>query len=314
MILKLDRTNFRGPWCGPPVSWNSRMLFDEATYRADIQRCCAIGIPGVYTAGTTGEFYAMEFDEFQAIARATVEVGHRHKVPVAIGCTSTYTMGAARRAAFAAEIGADAIQVALPFWMEVGDEQVVPFFKEVAAAAPGLALSVYETKRTKKVLTAVQHRQIHAAVPQYVMLKANAGTLGYSPEGCKELSDIVNVFVSETKFASLGRLGAAGGCSAMVFWFPRYIAELWRRVEAKDWAEADRRCTVLAEMLTFIVAEFEGRGFTDTALDRMGGRLCPYLATGLQGRGPYPSPTEADVAILRRWCEKREPALLEMPV
>ena len=53
-------------------------------------------------------------------------------MPVMIGCASTYTLGTARRAAFAAEQGADAIQVAVPFWMEIEYSQVVPSFKEVA--------------------------------------------------------------------------------------------------------------------------------------------------------------------------------------
>jgi len=311
MLIKLDRSNFRGPWCGPPVAWDEGLRWDEATYRADLERCCDLGVPGVYTGGTTGEFYALEYEEFQAVSRATVAVCHRRRVPVAIGCTSTYTLGAARRAAFAAEIGADAIQVALPFWMETPDDQVVPFFREVAAAAPGLALSVYETKRAKKTLTGEQHRQIKDAVPAYLMVKANADTLGYSVEGCRELSQIVNVFVGERKFAELGRAGAAGGCSSMIYWFPRFIPELWRRVEAKDWAEADRGCAVLEQMMVFLRSLISGRNLFDSALDRMGGRLIPFLSASLRCRPPYPSATADDVKALRGWCQDHHPQLLQ---
>ena len=53
-------------------------------------------------------------------------------MPVMIGCAATYTLGTARRAAFAAEQGADAIRVAIPFWMEIEYSQVVPFFKKIA--------------------------------------------------------------------------------------------------------------------------------------------------------------------------------------
>src|SRR5690606_25351663 len=120
--------------------------FDEATYRGDVTRCCEIGVPGVYTGGTTGEFYAMEFDEFKQVARATVEQARAAGKPAMIGVSSTYTLGAARRAAYAAEIGAQAVQVALPFWMEVLDAQVLGFFREVSAAAGHLPLSIYETR------------------------------------------------------------------------------------------------------------------------------------------------------------------------
>lgn len=127
MTIKLNRQNFRGPWAGLPVAWDEQFNFDEATYRSDVARCCRAGAPGIYTGGTTGEFYAMEWEEFKAIAKVTISESHEHKTPVMIGCTSTYTLGAARRAAFAAEAGAEAIQLALPYWMEIADDQIVPF-------------------------------------------------------------------------------------------------------------------------------------------------------------------------------------------
>ena len=120
--------NFVGPWAGLPVAWTEDDEFDETTYRGDVARCCRAGIPGSIR-GTSGEFYAQEWEEFQRIARATVEECHQRGTPAMIGCTSTSTRGAVRRAAFAAELGADAIQVALPFWMEVPDDQVLPFFR-----------------------------------------------------------------------------------------------------------------------------------------------------------------------------------------
>src|SRR5437773_2720863 len=124
----LTRETMRGPWAGLPVAWMKRDEFDEQTYRADVERCCVAGVPGIYTGGTTGEFYAMEFDEFKAVTRATIDQSKPHRIPVMIGCSSTYTLGAARRAAFAAEAGAGAIQLVLPFWMEIDDAQIVPFF------------------------------------------------------------------------------------------------------------------------------------------------------------------------------------------
>ena len=61
-------------------------------------------------------------------------------------------------ALFAAEAGADAIQLALPFWQEVPDSHVVGFFQDVSRASGGLPLSIYDTRSAKKVLTLEQHR------------------------------------------------------------------------------------------------------------------------------------------------------------
>ena len=55
--------------------------------------------------------------------------------------------------------------------------------------------------RAKKALTLDQHRAIKDAVPSYLVVKANGGTLGCTPEGCRALSEFVNVFVGEHEFA-----------------------------------------------------------------------------------------------------------------
>ena len=190
------------------------------TFRGDVRRCCEAGIPGVYTGGTSGEFYAIEIDEFAEISRAAIDEGHAGNTPVMIGCSATSTTGAARRAQIAADLGADAIQVTLPFWMEVADAQIVEFFQTVAEVSGGLPFSVYETARCKRTLTVEQHREIAAAVPSYLMVKSNAGTIGATADGCRELSEFVNVFVAETRWSDLGPCGARGACSAMVYWNP----------------------------------------------------------------------------------------------
>ena len=308
----LTRDTFTGPWAGLPVSWTAADRFDEDTYRSDVARCCAAGVPGVYTAGTTGEFYAAEFDEWQAIARATVEQGCGTGVPIMIGCTATYTLGAVRRAAFAAEIGADAIQVALPFWMEVPDAQVVPFFQEVADAAGDLPVSIYETARTKKALTLDQHRAIKDVVPPYLMVKANAGTIGVTPEGCQALSALVNVFVGEHLWAELGPRGALGCCSSMVYWNPRLILSVWEEVKKQNWKAVEEACAPLHAFHQFLGERYEPNGFTDTAYDRMGARAFGFLQTSLRNRGPYISPTQRDVEDLRQWCQEHYPEMLEL--
>jgi dihydrodipicolinate synthase/N-acetylneuraminate lyase len=254
----------------------------------------------------------MELDEFQAVARATVEETKAHGKPAMIGCSSTYTLGVVRRAAFAAELGADAIQVALPFWLAVRDEDVVPFFKEVAAAAGNLALSIYETTRAKKTLTVEQHRAIKEVVPRYSMVKANEGTVGATPEGCAALSEFVNVFVAEPSWATLCPHGAMGCCSSVVYWNPRFLLALWREVERKNWGrveELTERLNILYEFLF----RLEPKGYTDTSFDRLGAVAGGFFGKSLlRSRGPYPSATEEDAETFRAFYRETLPEMLEL--
>lgn len=306
----LTRDTWKGPWAGLPVAWTDDDQFDEQTYRGDVIRCCQAGVPGVYTGGTSGEFYAMEFDEFCRIARATVEECSQHGVPGMIGCSSTYTLGAQRRAAYAAEIGAAAIQVTLPFWMEVDPAGVVPFFRAVSAACGHLPLSIYETTRCKSTLSLEQHRQLHEQLPNYLMVKSNAQTLGSSPRGCAALSRFVNVFVGENQWATLGPRGARGGCSSLVYWNPRVCLSLWNTVEQQQWDEARRQTEPLGKLFDFLHDEFGSRGFTDTAYDRLGGLASGFLRTSLRSRGPYRCVSPADIDTLRTWYQQEFPGML----
>ena len=215
-----------GLWAGLPVAWDRNLQFDEDAYRADVERTCKAGVSGVYTAGTTGEFYAMEYDEWRAITKATVEECRKHRTPVMIGVTSTYTLGAIRRAAYAAEAGADAIQVALPFWMELDDRNIIPFFKDVSNASPKLALTIYETMRSKKSLTVSQHQAVSEVTGRYLAVKANAQTIGCTPDGCRQLSEFVNVWVGEKEWSRLGPHGATGCASALVYMNPRVMLQM----------------------------------------------------------------------------------------
>ena len=308
----LTRREMVGPWAGLPVAWKDNGLtFDEEVYRADVARTCQAGVPGVYTAGTTGEFYAMELDEWKEINRATVEECKKHGTPCMVGVTSTYTLGAQRRAAYAAELGADAIQLAVPFWMEVDDREVLRFFHEVVDVVPDLTMTIYETLRSKKRLTIEQHRAIWEATGTYTAVKSNADTLGISPEGCEALSEFVNVWVGEELWASLGPRGAIGCASALVYMNPRYILGMFGLLQQQRWDELAACCAVL-ERYEEGLAPFAERGYTDSAYDHLQGLVAGFLELSPVSRGPYLSATEEDVQALRAWMQENVPELLEL--
>lgn len=308
----LTRKEMIGPWAGMPVAWDDNLMFDEDGYRADVERACKAGVPGVYTAGTTGEFYAMEFDEWKAVTRATVEECRKHRTPVMIGVTSTYTLGAERRAAYAAEVGADAVQVALPFWMELDDRHVIPFFKAVTNACQGLALTIYETLRAKKALTVEQHRAVYEATGCYLAVKANADTVGRTPEGCQQLSEFINVWVGENEWNRLGPNGAIGCASSLVNINPRILLHMFDLVLQKKWDELQPWTDLVERLFNEGLAPFVGKGFLDTAADRLMGVATGFLTMSVRSRGPYTSATGEDVRQLRAWMEANTPELLEL--
>ncbi len=308
----LTREELRGPWAGLPVAWTDDGAFDEKAYRADVARCCEAGIPGVYTGGTTGEFYAQEFEEFKAVTDATIQECRNAGTPVMIGCTATFTRGVLRRAGYAAEKGADAVQIALPFWMEVPDGEVVGFFKQIADVVPGMSITVYETLRARKAISLGLHTLIHREVPAVIGVKSNAGTLGHTKEGCAALSRLYNVFVGENMWYELGPSGAIGSCSSLVYQNPGITLKVFDLVRKKDWPALkpwmDKYNRLISEGLKSC---FEA-GCADSAVDRLLGLSAGFLKTSLQCRGPYPSCTPEMLKQFRDWLRKNMPEFLEL--
>lgn len=308
----LSRNEMIGPWAGLPVAWKEDFSFDEEVYRENVEKTCRAGVPGVYTGGTTGEFYAMDFEEFKAVSKATVEECKRCGTPVMIGVTSTYTIGAQRRAAYAAELGADAVQLAPPFWMKLTDDELMRFIKETVSACPEQVVTLYETPRSKNCLTVQQHRAVFDAVPAYKAVKSNAGSVGSTPEGCSTLSEFVNVWVHEGLWSKLGPYGAIGCASSLVYMNPGLVLGWWDLLKRIKWDELRTWTNRLELHEKEGLAPFRARGFSDSAYDHLQGLAAGFLTMNPRSRGPYTSATDEDVIRLRTWLQKNLPEFLEL--
>jgi len=308
----LRKKQLIGPWAGLPVAWKDDDTFAEKTYRGDVARCCAAGVPGVYTGGTTGEFYAQEFEEFKAVTKATIEECRKGKKPVMIGCTSTFTLGTIRRVRYAMEKGADAVQIALPFWMELTDAEVVGFFREVSTAVPGMPLVIYETLRAKKAISLKVHKLIHEEVPAVIGVKSNEDTLGHTRKGCAQISKLYNVFVGESMWHELGPSGAIGCCSSLVYQNPRIVLQVFDFLLEKKWKELKTAMDNFNHIIIKGLKPCFRSGCKDSALDRLLGLSAGFLKTSLRCRKPYTSCTHAQLVQFRKWLEKNHPEFLEL--
>jgi dihydrodipicolinate synthase/N-acetylneuraminate lyase len=306
-LSPLTRQSFIGPWAGLPVAWDERDEFDEQATRADVAHLAENGVPGVYTGGTSGEFYAQTEDEFCAIASAVVDEAHAHGMPAMIGCTALGTKAALQRIEFAASIGADAVQLAAPFWLPLAEHEIVPFFTATASAAGPMAYSVYETRRSKISLTLDQHRAIRDAAPNYLMVKANAETIGCTPEGCAALSEFVNVFISEHLWADFAEAGVVGACSATVYANPAIVMAWSAHLAANDVPALRQDAALFEKLYGWAFAAFANRGFQDSAWDRLIGNATGFLTAGITTRRPYSCATAEDLARFRAWIAAEAP-------
>ena len=103
----------RGIWAGVTLSWNEDYSFDEASYRENLRRLCAAKVHGIYTTGSTGEFYALDFAEFQRMVDIVVATVRPKGIPVQVGCCADDTRDVLQQVEHAARAGVTASMLAV---------------------------------------------------------------------------------------------------------------------------------------------------------------------------------------------------------
>ncbi|MGD0129393.1 MAG: dihydrodipicolinate synthase family protein [Terriglobia bacterium] len=307
----LTSATLEGMWAGLPVPWTIQDEIDEAALRENVRRCCRVGVHGVYTHGTTGEFYAQTPEEWSRVVTATIEEARPFGTPVQIGCTSLWTREAIRRAATAQRAGASAIQLAFPFWLALTDDQAVRFLREVTDSIPGVPLVIYNTQRSKKPLTAeLLKRIIDADIPvigcKGAQSRDDLKTLG-------QVAPQIRFFVREADLADWWECGARGSYSSLVYACPQLMLRYYAACK-----QGDPEAREIQKSLKRMDAEFTlpraNRGLYDTAFDRTFATATGFLTGSLLiSRAPYDSATEKDAQEFRGWCAKSWPEFMTAP-
>jgi len=94
-------------------------------------------VHGIDTTGSTGEFYALDFEEFRQMVDIQAGICGKCQTPLQIGCCADSTRRVIRLLEYAAqksEVGA--VQVVIPYWMELNDSEVLQFFTDSTPPAP----------------------------------------------------------------------------------------------------------------------------------------------------------------------------------
>lgn len=307
--LALTSDTLKGMWAGMPVPWTVQDQIDEKALRENVQRMCRVGAHGVYTHGTTGEFYAQSQEEWKRVAQITVEECRPFGTPTQVGCTALWTAEVIRRAQFAVEIGADGIQVAFPFWLALSDAEATGFLKEVTREVPGMPVVLYNTARSKKPLTAdLLQRLLDQDIP----------LIGCKGVRSKEeitvflrLAPQLRIFTSEDQLADWWNAGVRGCYSSLVYTCPKLILSYFRLCE-EGHPQALEIGKGLQRLYQEFVAPLAQEGFTDTAFDRTFAASTGFLTGSLlPSRPPYRKATQREVNRLRQCCLKVFPQFLE---
>lgn len=317
-MARLTAEQVHGIWAALPLSWDERTRLDEETYRANAERIARAGVHGVYTTGSTGEFYALDPAEFRRIVDIVDEVCGRLGVPLQIGCSAPATRETLALAEYAASrphVGG--LQVALPFWMELTDREVLAFFRDLTRAVPSTAIIHYNVPRAKRFLLGPDYVRVREAAPGLVGVKFTyAGSHFNDLQAAVRLNPGVSFLVAETLLAAGMLVGAKGSCSSMVFTDPSFMLSYYAKAAAGRWEEAMAMQATVSRFYGELIpwVEARGEGAIDPVFDKGLAIASGCLAGSPRTRAPYLGWSDETVAAVRAWLREHYPQFLHPDV
>jgi 4-hydroxy-tetrahydrodipicolinate synthase len=149
---------------------------DLPKLRQWIEALIGHGVHGVFVLGTTGEFYALDDGEKEAVIAAAVEqVGGR--VPVLAGTGAETTREAVRVTRIAERAGANGVSVITPYYMTPTQAEIADHFRRVAESTR-LPVLLYNNPATcGGVRLDIDTVARLAEVPNVVGIKDSSGDL-----------------------------------------------------------------------------------------------------------------------------------------
>jgi len=298
--------SLRGVWSGLPTPFDSRGSVDTECLEENIHRACQFDIGGVYSTGGTGEFYAVELDEFRRLADTFVAAGHAAGKPVQLGCTWCNTRGVIRRMEIAQRSGADGVQVALPFWFVLSDAEILPFFKDISSACPGLPIIHYNSVNARRSLTGPDYRRISGEVPELIGSKYPCNDAFVWQTLMAESPNLAHFTAPEVTMPTAMMYGARGCYSIYIVVVPELMLHYYHLCVEKRWDEASVISRRITAFFNEAIMPLVRKGYADCALDKAAAEIAGLLRPSGSPAPPYRALSADDMQFLRSKMEKHD--------
>ena len=310
---ELTARSLKGIWAGVTLPWKKDYQLDEDIFRENLRRLCKVEVHGIYTTGSTGEFYALSLKEFQNMVNILLEVVGPTGIPIQVGCASPNTRDTLAMVEYVADKGCDGVQVALPYWMKLTDNELLHFFRDVSRACDSLPLIHYNVPRAKRFLYGPDYQRILEVAPNLIGVKFTFASSHFSQlREAIYLTPELSYFVSEDILVSAMQLGAKGSYSSLVCLNPSFMLKMFDLAEARQWDEAikmqQRGARFLDEAGTLL--EELGEGGMDPVADKGFAVASGFFAGHQRTRPPYIGWSDEGLKKIRSWFRANYPELV----
>ena len=207
------------------------------------------GVHGLFPLGTTGEFYAVDDEEFckilqtvrDAVAGMTDRKGR--KIQLFAGCSHITTRGVVHLVRLAEQVGGyDAVSVLTPMFVSQTQQELYTYYKTIAGSTK-LPVILYNNKpKTNVTIEPDTVSRLARDCANIAAVKDSTGDMTNSGEYLRLTQDIrsrFNVLLGRDTLIFAGLMyGASGAIASCANVAPRVVADIYDKWEDGDLAGA----------------------------------------------------------------------------
>lgn len=302
----LSSHEIRGNWATLISPWNDDESLDIHRLAAEIDAMIGFGVDGIYSNGTAGEFHTQSEQEFDLISGILAMRCKTAGTPFQIGVSHPVAQTMLARVERIIELAPSAIQIILPDWFPVTDEEAIDFLKRTADAARGIGLVLYNPPHAKRRLTPADLTILADAVPALVGVKVPGGGDAWYEE-MQSLFQRLSVFIPGHTLASGFSKGAHGAYSNVACLHPGAAQRCWDQMQTDLPAALELESRIRRFMDDHIVPFITEQNFCNAACDRLMANIGGWADVGTHMRWPYRSIPETEIPRLREIVRKLLP-------
>jgi 4-hydroxy-tetrahydrodipicolinate synthase len=245
-----------------PVCFDASGELDVDGQKKLLRHLKDVGIGGVFIAGTTGEFTALDDGERLTVLSAALEVYGADAVYMHVGAAAARQAESLTTQAVA--LGAKRLAAITPFYLPAGRAALTDYYRRLDAAAGGARIYVYLfAARTGSTVTPDQLAEL-ATIPSVAGAKISGESTSKVLQYVRAVPDDFEVYSgNDIEFGDFVRAGGTGAVSGVSSVFPRPFLDLADALRRSD----DEAATAAQERVKQAVAATNG---ADIALLKAG--------------------------------------------
>ncbi|WP_373397154.1 dihydrodipicolinate synthase family protein [Algoriphagus halophilus] len=208
---------------------------DEKSLSLLLEHMISGGIHGIFILGTTGEFPSISSKVKKKLIEQTCQQVN-HRIPVLVGITDCSFEESLGLAEVAKNAGADILVATNPFYMNVGQDELVYYFSKLADDVE-LPLYLYNMPSHTGIKLELETVMSLSKHPNIIGIKDSSGDLTYFESLCdnfREDPEFTVLVGPEEVLVETMNMGGHGGVTGGANLFPSLYVKLFEAIEYQD--------------------------------------------------------------------------------